>query len=57
MVTSFILGWVFNKWSYMKFLGGKGHSTDKIDKNRAMAAVIAASVLKSSQDTSDQAGG
>lgn len=41
----------------MKFLGGKGHSTDKIDKNRAMAAVIAASVLKSSQDTSDQAGG
>ena len=49
MVSSFLMGWVSIKLANRTIKKSDAKGTDEVDKNRAMAAVIAASILKSSQ--------
>ena len=44
------MGWVSIKLANRTIKKSEAKGTDEVDKNRAMAAVIAASILKSSQD-------
>ena len=50
MVSSFLMGWVSIKLANRTIKKREAKGPDEVDKNRAMAAVIAASILKSSQD-------
>tara|TARA_Y100000590_G_scaffold467090_1_gene644702 strand:- start:5384 stop:5557 length:174 start_codon:yes stop_codon:yes gene_type:complete len=50
MISSFFMGWVSIKLANRRVKQDHDQGPDNVDKNRAMAAVIAASVLKSSQD-------
>ena len=50
MITSFLMGWVSAKFKSRVSETIQDDGSDKVDENRALAAVIAASVLKSSQD-------
>lgn len=47
MIASFLMGWVSTKVTSRASKTSRGDGSDKEDENRALAAVIAASVLKS----------
>ena len=50
MIASFLMGWVSTKLTSRVSKTNQNDKSDKEDKNRALAAVIAASVLKSSPE-------
>ena len=50
MISSFLMGWVSTKFTSRAGKTSQDAESDKADENRARAAVIAASVLKSSQE-------
>ena len=50
MVSSFLMGWLSIKLANRTIKKSDAKSPDEVDSNRAMAAVITASILKSSQD-------
>ena len=53
MITSFLIGWLSIKLASRSSKTDHDDHLDKDDKNQALAAVIAASILKYSKDSCD----